>query len=524
MAPIKLSRRQIMRLIGGQSAVLSGTFVIKPVCAAHRQIDPFSRQTPAEHAAGVTPVDKSYQPLNVMRYGALGNGADNDAEAFKTAVAVASVGGGAIYVPGGRKFVSDANIDVTASNVSFFGDGLSSIIHFPDASHRYSGITFSGRPNSRISGAQVENLQLIGGGFPGPSGSGISTNYCDNVRIYGVTSHEWSDNAFGCQGGSNLQIHNCTAYNTGQGISIFQPSDNVIINGNIIYNVLLYDGIDVEGGKIPNIYAVVSNLAGDGSTGPTQGINIEDTSSASVTGNVVHTVANGCGIHLFGAPFSSVTGNVACNAAKSKTYSSGFGIYLGANSGGSSVVGNTTHNNAFGSMKLTDDRTATSRRVMVGINNFNEGPVIQSGNVSLLNAQGADDTTRGDFADALEVVGTTSAGMAYYTKRVGRYTIADDLVYFYIEVGWGAHNGAGDIQIHGLPFPSSNVGHYPVTLRIDGLPIGAGNVPMGAVNPSAITIGLSQWTPSSGELSGIPLAASCKELAISGFYSMRESS
>jgi hypothetical protein len=366
-------------------------------------------------------------------------------------------------------------------------------------------------------------LQLIGGGYPGPSGSGVLTTYCDNVRITSVTSHEWSDNAFCCRSGKNFQIENCTGYNIGQGISIFQPSNDVIINGNIFYDILLYDGIDVEGTGGLNTHAVVSNnlvynLKGKGTDGPTQGINVEDTPYATVTGNIVHDVSNGSCIHLFGAPYSSVTGNVAYNAANSTMYSAGFGIYLGANTGGSTVVGNTTHRNALGSMKLTDDATATSHLVLVNNNNFNEGTIIRSGNVSLVNTFGNVVANKGDFSGAVAVAGTTTAGTANYTTKVARYTVLDDMVHFYIQVGWSSHTGTGNIQITGLPFTSANTANYPVTIRVDGMPITSGNLAMGMVNQSATTISLSQWTPSSGALAAIPLPASCLGLSISGFY------
>lgn len=394
MARFIPSRRRILALLGSQTMLLSGS-----LATPQRQnlsddqgtgVDAaLNPQTSAEKKAGVIPANTAHTTLNVLRYGATGDGVTDDVAAFNKAVVVASIAGGAVYIPGGHTFLCSTNINVSASNLRFYGDGLSSIILFRDARHRYSGITFSGTPASHLTNAQVENLQLIGGGFPGPSGSGIFTTCCDNVRITNVTSHDWSDNAFCCRSGKNIQISNCTGYNVGQGISIFQPSANVIISGNIFHDILLYDGIDVEGTGGSNSYAVVANnivynLVGNGASGPTQGINVEDTAYAAVTGNVVHDVANGCCIHLFGAPFSSVTGNVAYNAAKSTTYSAGFGIYLGANTGGSTVVGNTTHNNALGSMKLTDDKTATSYRVLINNNNFNEGSIEQSGNVSLV--------------------------------------------------------------------------------------------------------------------------------------------
>jgi hypothetical protein len=526
----KLSRRGIIAWLGGQSLLAAGLAESAESSAGGgggQQSTPasgFNPRTAAEITAGVTPSDLKYPVLNVLRYGAAADGVSDDIAAFNKAVAVASVAGGAVYVPGGRTYLCGKNIDVTASNVRIYGDGQSSKIFFPNKVNRYSGITFNGTSAVHLTSAQVENLQLMGAGSSGPSGGGVLTTYCDNVRIFGVTAHDWSDNAFCFRNGSNCQIEHCTGHHIGQGISMFKPSANVIVNGNIFHSIVLYDGIDIEGGAEINTFAVISNnvvygLLGNGSTGPTQGINIEDTAYASVTGNVVHDVPNGSCIHLFGAPFSSVTGNVAYNAGRSNVYSAGYGIYLGANTGGSTVVGNTTYKNGLGSMKLTDDATATSFKVLVHGNNFNEGTIVRSGNVSLVNTFGNTLANKGDFSDTVAVVGTSSLGSATYTKRAARYTVLDNLVHFNIQVAWSDHSGSGGIRINGLPFSSDDAADCPVTVHADGVALAAGNAAMGLINRSSNTIELYQPS-ASGASSEIALPRNCRGLALSGFYPM----
>src|SRR5215472_18189832 len=56
--------------------------------------------TPAERAAGVTPKNYAYPPLNILRYGAVGDGATDDGDAIRSAWRVAKQqGGGTIVFP-----------------------------------------------------------------------------------------------------------------------------------------------------------------------------------------------------------------------------------------------------------------------------------------------------------------------------------------------------------------------------------------------------------------------------------------
>jgi hypothetical protein len=61
--------------------------------------------TAAESAAGVTPKNYAYPPLNVLRYGAMGDGATDDGPAIRSAWRVAKQqGGGTIVLPGAATY------------------------------------------------------------------------------------------------------------------------------------------------------------------------------------------------------------------------------------------------------------------------------------------------------------------------------------------------------------------------------------------------------------------------------------
>src|SRR5215472_4557583 len=62
--------------------------------------------TPAERAAGVTPKNYAYPPLNVLRYGAVGDGTTDDGTAVRTAWLVArQQGGGTIVFPNAATYL-----------------------------------------------------------------------------------------------------------------------------------------------------------------------------------------------------------------------------------------------------------------------------------------------------------------------------------------------------------------------------------------------------------------------------------
>ena len=55
------------------------------------------------------------------------------------------------------------------------------------------------------------------------------------------------------------------------------------------------------------------------------------------------------------------------------------------------------------------------------------------------------------------VRGTTNAGSASYSHRHGQYVKVGHLVHIQIYLVWNGGTGAGDLQIHNLPFISNSV-------------------------------------------------------------------
>lgn len=93
-----MRRRELLRFLGYVApALMFGSSKVKAQSVS---------QTPAERAAGVVPVNEAHPPLNVLRYGAAGNGLTDDRAAIKAAWQVAKQqGGGTIVFPNGATYL-----------------------------------------------------------------------------------------------------------------------------------------------------------------------------------------------------------------------------------------------------------------------------------------------------------------------------------------------------------------------------------------------------------------------------------
>jgi len=94
-----MRRREFLKFLGcGFSAMV----LEPPVLLAQGDSVP----TPAESAAGITPKNFAYPPLNVLRYGAVGDGATDDGTAVRSAWRVAKQqGGGTIVFPSAATYL-----------------------------------------------------------------------------------------------------------------------------------------------------------------------------------------------------------------------------------------------------------------------------------------------------------------------------------------------------------------------------------------------------------------------------------
>ena len=101
-------------------------------------------QTADEITAGVTPTSIQYEPGNVLRYGAVGDGIVDDRDALSDAVLAMGVSGGTVYFPVGTYLVSRYVYVFEADYITFKGEKGAQIVYpSDDLSVLDDAITFS---------------------------------------------------------------------------------------------------------------------------------------------------------------------------------------------------------------------------------------------------------------------------------------------------------------------------------------------------------------------------------------------
>ncbi len=78
-------------------------------------------QTAAEITAGVTPTNYAYPPIDVRRYGAVGDGITDDLGAFSNACTVAGVSGGVVTMDPGAKYLLNSGNLIVPGGVTLDG-------------------------------------------------------------------------------------------------------------------------------------------------------------------------------------------------------------------------------------------------------------------------------------------------------------------------------------------------------------------------------------------------------------------
>ena len=119
------------------------------------------------------------------------------------------------------------------------------------------------------------------------------------------------------------------------------------------------------------------------------------------------------------------------------------------------------------------------------------------------------------------IIGTSSAGTATYSDQVGSYTRFADLCYFQIHLVWTGGTGTGNLQIAGLPFTSANNATKAYGTAINGytsnVSLSAGNYLTAFVPSSATVLSLVQNPTGGGAVAPVPYDAA-GEILISGWY------
>ena len=117
------------------------------------------------------------------------------------------------------------------------------------------------------------------------------------------------------------------------------------------------------------------------------------------------------------------------------------------------------------------------------------------------------------------VIGSSSAGTATYTIRLGSYTKIGKRVFFTISLTWSGHTGTGDLQVSGLPFMSNSDGenYTPVTVWNSNVATSAGTMLGALILPNQNKISFYELPTGGGSASLVTIDAA-GSLYLSGHY------
>lgn len=207
--------------------------------------------------------------VNVLDYGATGDGVTDDAPSIQLAVdALHALGGGSLYFPSGTYLLSTTqgvhHIFIRPrSNIMYYGDGRSSILKADNnvinfnffrclsddpVSTTLSNVIFK---DLTFDGNGTNNLAPVGGAVDQVA---IGTNIGSNIVIDNVYCHDFSGRQIlsfgstvaGVHQVSELTIVNCEIKNVATAVtgninqtdhsSIYFEADNVVVSNNILTN------------------------------------------------------------------------------------------------------------------------------------------------------------------------------------------------------------------------------------------------------------------------------------------------
>lgn len=179
-------------------------------------------QTTEELAAGVTPTNYYYEPGNVHRYGAVGDGTTDDTAAFITAHSALPTNGGKIIVPAGTYLIS-STLNFT-KKVIIEGEGCSPTSSETAATTLKKAATATGNCIT-LSGLSSVIRDLTVLGVAGNTGDGIqlAAGRCSvqNVGVFAMGSNGirvGTDGSENCNLWSLFNVH--CSQNGAAGISI----------------------------------------------------------------------------------------------------------------------------------------------------------------------------------------------------------------------------------------------------------------------------------------------------------------
>jgi len=176
------------------------------------------------------------KPINVMDYGAKGDGSTDDTAAIQRAIDFASNGSdGTIIVPDGTFLINADTSIKMKSNTHLRLSNNATLKAKANKNQNYGVITINGVHNASVAGGKIIGDRLIHTGTSGEWGMGIKILGSSNIYIATIAiSNCWGDGIYVSQGSGILYSQYVTIENVKldnnrrQGISVISAKDLII--------------------------------------------------------------------------------------------------------------------------------------------------------------------------------------------------------------------------------------------------------------------------------------------------------
>lgn len=277
--------------------------------------------------------------LNVMNFGATGNGVTDDTAAFQAAINALPSDGGTISVPAGNYMINALKAINLRSHVRLSMDSAAYLKAIPNSATRYWVIKAWNVNNVEIAGGNVVGERTQHQGTTGQWGYGINISAASNIYVHDISvSNSWGDGVLVGATGSgstavvsyNVTLNNVKANNNRrQGLTIAPSTQVYVVNSSFTGSNGLSPqaGIDIEPqtqGNVQHVRLEGTTLSNNLGNGLEVHVNVSDLTLNNVTAmnnqgfgvytggpnGVVITNSNLSQNYLFGVSISSTTNNV----------------------------------------------------------------------------------------------------------------------------------------------------------------------------------------------------------------------
>jgi hypothetical protein len=274
--------------------------------------------TSDEQAAGIEWADQNYEPGNVKRYGAVGDGVADDTAAIQRALDSNSL----VFLPKGTYLYSSAL--TPSSNTDIYGVGEGSVLQ---GGADTDCIELDGVSNVRmahfgIDGQRTTYTNTSNDGISAPAnGTGCGNIIIDNVRIFDMAGAGVIILAQTASHTTRVRISNCYIFNTGaHGIVCQDYVDRVRIYSNHVedFGMLVSNRPGITTGRNGVNHQVLGNYVKCSSSAlgtSVHCISIDQGSDYVVANNVCENHI-GFGIENVGCSNGSVVGNTSTDGTR----------------------------------------------------------------------------------------------------------------------------------------------------------------------------------------------------------------